>query len=140
MDLTQEHREELALIAAALLDEGDVTADELSEEFQEDAEDAEPRATGITSHILRCRQGLGNAYVYDDSSFKPPSTGEMWTRVAFYNASGVRLLLTAWRYKGSANPYMTYFNRWTWRNTEVKRSLAIWYMSTGWKWSSWASC
>jgi hypothetical protein len=131
--------DEAAAIAAVLTESADSDVGELTDESIE-AEDVEPRATGIISHVLRCRQGLDHQYVYDLSTFKPPSTGEMWTRVAFYDASGRRLLLTAWRYKGSANPYATYGNQWTWRSTAVARSLDIWWMSTGYQWSRWANC
>jgi hypothetical protein len=139
MEATEALTEEMSALAAALKDDPDPDVEELTEETVE-AEEADPRASGITQHSLRCRQGLGNAYAYDRSTFKPPSTGEMYTRTAFYNANGVRLLLTGWRYKGSANPYASYGNQWTYRNPAVARSLAIWWMSTGYQWSNWARC
>jgi hypothetical protein len=131
--------EDISALAAALKDEPDPDDDDLTEEAVE-PEEAEPGVSGITRHSLQCKQGLGNAYAYDRSTFQPPSTGEMYTRTAFYDAHGVRLLLTGWRYKGSANPYAYYGNQWTYKNAAVARSLAIWWMSTGYQWSNWVRC
>ena len=97
------NEDEAGAVAAALSDSADTDVDELTNEAIE-AEDIEPRATGVIYHTLKCRQGLDHQYAYDISYFKPPSTGEMWTRTAFFNSSGQRIYLTGWRYKGSANP------------------------------------
>jgi hypothetical protein len=139
MAVTELDQVEIAAIAAALTDPADPEPEDLAEESIE-VEDLEPRATGIISHVLRCRQGLGNQYAYDLSTFKPPSTGEMYTRAAFYDRNGQRLLLTGWRYKGSANPYAAYGNQWTVKNPSIARALDIWWMSTGYQWTNWANC
>lgn len=132
--------EAIATIAAALADEAHGDADEISAEAPSEAA-PDAGVHPIVSHTLRCRQGLGNAYVYDTSWFHPPATGHVWTRAAFYNSSGARLLLTGWRDMGGANPYRPMGNTWTWKSTAVARSLVLWYEDTaGVSWNSWANC
>lgn len=132
--------DDLKAFSVALLDDPHGEDDELLLEEGEGSDiSSGAERSGITSHVLRCKQGLNNAYVYDDSTFLPPATGEVFTRVAFYDGNLNRLLLSAWRSMGGGNPYRTIVHRWTWKSTQVKRSLVLWY-ENGYHWSSWAGC
>ena len=112
-----------------------------------DPDDTDPGVEARLAHRLKCRQGLGNAYNYDDSWFQPDSTCELWTKCAFYRGPSM-LLRTGWRYKGSANPLGYTYNRWTWQSTEVTRAYVWWFAGVktngGYDpigtWGGWASC
>jgi hypothetical protein len=92
--------------------------------------------TGIVSHVLACR----SLPVLDKSSYKPPwTTDAVWTRVAFYNASGARMALSNWLNLGPGNPYRTYPHTWNYNSSGVARSLVLWN-SNQTNWNSWANC
>jgi hypothetical protein len=143
--ITLQLDEETTLVAEGLLAEPQDDAELSPEDLTEDS----PQVEAHLTHQLQCRRGLGNAYVYDDTWFKPDSSCEMWTKTAFYTADTRLLLATAWRYKGGGNPYATYGNRWTWRNIAVGRSFTWWRTgvsdgSGGYSnialYGSWANC
>ncbi|MFL5827492.1 MAG: hypothetical protein ACJ76V_13285 [Thermoleophilaceae bacterium] len=117
-------------VQAAEQDEGE----ELESEELQSEEAAGAEAVGITSHILQC--GDRN---YDRSTFWPPTTGTMSTRVAFYDGSGKRLILSNWKALGGANPLRSYIHSWYYDSPEVRRSLVLWKLNDD-VWHSWASC
>jgi hypothetical protein len=117
-------------VRAAEMDEGEPVD---SEEVQ-DEQAAGADANGITSHVLQC----GNRN-YDKSTYWPPSTGTMFTRVAFFDGNGKRLILSNWKDCGGANPLRTYIHTWYYDNPRVSRSLVVWKLNDL-IWRSWADC
>jgi hypothetical protein len=112
-------------------DDAPVVADE-SEDLPADEPSAE--ATGITSHIFT-REG---ARAWSKSTFRVPATTDgVWTRVAFYDGNGARLVLSRWLNKGSANPYQTVIQSWYFDDARARRALVLWSMN-GDTWHSWA--
>jgi hypothetical protein len=133
--------EDMAAIASAMQDEAHddellTWVDEVSEQDDEDNGRSVIAATGITSHVLAC----GSLLVRDKSTYKPPwTTDAVWTRVAFFNRAGARMVLSSWRNLGPGNPYVTYPFTWTYNAAGVARALVVWN-SNSTNWNSWANC
>lgn len=103
-------------------------------------------ATGVTSHILTCRSS--GSIAKSSSTFRAPSTGWLFMRVAYYDTNGVRIWSSPWRNKGSMNALTTkaHVEEWDFSQNfptrKVKRAVAVsrfpsWTDPDG---SRWASC
>ena len=101
-------------------------------------------ATGITSHVLKCRMQSGNRfYINDLSSFRTPHTDQYQVRVALYNAQGSRVYLGPFRDKGSGTGYNTLLHtEAVWDNQNLTaRSLVLWRSANGGPvWTNWTNC
>jgi hypothetical protein len=126
------------LVLLAQLDDPEPGADgEESSDGGERPESAEPgsRVTpGITSHVFS-RSGVR---AFSKSTFLPPSTTDaVWTRVAFFDGAGARLVLSPWRNLGSGNPYRTVLFTWHLDDQRARRAVVLWNMN-GDTWNRWA--
>ena len=135
--------EQRRLELAAEIDEADETADGLGEEEAPEGGEAEQGdldtavAHPITSHVLA---GCNQLRRTSKSTFIPPHTTDMvWTRVAFFDARGARLVLSAWKPKGSGNPYRTVIQHWYYDNNRAVRAVVLWHIN-GTTWNRWAQC
>lgn len=128
----------------AVLDaEGDAAGGDLALLYDEQAEEqveeqsdapADIAASGITSHVFS-RSGIR---AKSKSTFKPPHTTDgVYTRVAFFTADTVRLVLSDWRNLGPATQHHTKIWQWHYDNARARKALVLWHMN-GTTWRSWA--
>ena len=75
---------------------------------------------------------------FSKSTFLPPSTTDaVWTRVAFFDGAGARIMLSAWKNLGSGNPYRTVPHTWYLDDQRARRAVVLWNMN-GDTWNRWA--
>jgi hypothetical protein len=128
--------EERAAVLAAEAEPADPEGPSVVEEDVESPPESpgDVEATGITSHVFT-REGNR---AFSKSTFKLPSTtSAVWTRVAFYDGNGARLVLSKWVNRGSGNPYQTFIYTWYFDHPRARRALVLWFMN-GDTWRSWA--
>lgn len=104
-------------------------------------EEAPPgiEATGVTSHILSCRGTIATSR----STFRAPTTGWLYMRVGYFDASGRRLWLSPWVNKGSmtALATKTHVESWNFSPRYVARAVVVsrfpsWTDVGGHKWAN----
>lgn len=118
-------------------DTWDATA--LEDDVAPPEEEDGTEAVGFTSHVLSC-----GVTTTSYSTFRAPYTGQLWMRVAYYDAYGVRVWLSSWIYKGSVNALVTktHVERWNF-SRRIARAVVVARYPT---WNDaygtgrWASC
>jgi hypothetical protein len=142
MEFPWEDHEERRLLLAAEIDEPEGDDESLGvedvAEGEEVAKEAAPTVgSPITSHVLA---GCNQRRRTSKSTFLPPATTDaVWTRVAFFDRNGVRLVLSNWLNKGSGNPYRTVIQSWYYDNERAVRAVVLWH-ENGTTWNRWAQC
>lgn len=95
---------------------------------------ADIAASGITSHVF-ARSG---DRATSKSTFKPPHTTDgVYTRVAFFTADTVRLVLSDWKNLGPATQHHTKIQQWYFDDARARKALVLWWMN-GTTWRRWA--
>jgi hypothetical protein len=91
-------------------------------------------SASVTSHIC------SNGDRYSKATFVVPQTDQYQYRLAAYDASGARILLTAWIDRGGMAPNRTdIVTRWVPGN--AARALVTWKaVNSGVVWQRWANC
>jgi hypothetical protein len=134
-----------ALVRAVFDDREEVPLEAVPVEDDETSTDAGvapagTEASGVTSHVLVCNGTIATS----KSTFRAPTTGWLYMRVGYFDASGARLWLSPWVNKGSMNALTTktHVEAWDFKPRRVARAIVVsrfpsWDDQDG---SRWANC